>query len=53
LITVPPGQSGHIGSDHYDDQLHPWLAGQYHPMLWQRTEIEQAAEGRLCLSPKP
>ncbi|MCB0153668.1 MAG: penicillin acylase family protein [Anaerolineae bacterium] len=49
VITAPPGQSGHIASPHYDDQLRPWLKGEYHPMLWQRTEIEREAEGKLVL----
>ena len=49
LISVPPGQSGHIASPHYDDQFRPWLKGEYIPMLWTRTQIEQDAEGRLHL----
>lgn len=49
LISVPPGQSGHIASPHYDDQLHPWLKGEYQPMLWTRQQVEEAAEGRLWL----
>ncbi|MFB4161575.1 penicillin acylase family protein [Geomicrobium sp. JSM 1781026] len=27
---VGPGQSGHVRSDHYDDQLHDWVEGTYH-----------------------
>jgi penicillin amidase len=51
LISVPPGQSGHLASPHYDDQLLPWLNGEFIPMLWSRTQIEQAAEGTLHLAP--
>jgi penicillin amidase len=47
----PLGQSGQLGSPHYDDMVEKWLKGEYHPMLWTRTEIEQAAEGRLILEP--
>jgi penicillin amidase len=46
-----PGQSGHLGSRHYDDLIEPWLNGGYHPMLWKREEVDAAAEGRLVLSP--
>ena len=51
VISVPPGQSGQLGSPHYDDQIDPWLKGEYHPMLWTREQIEAAAEGRLELVP--
>jgi penicillin amidase len=50
LMIHPPGQSGQLGSPHYDDFLKLWLAGDYHPMLWIRKEIENAAEGKLILS---
>jgi penicillin amidase len=52
LISVPPGQTGHIASPHYDDQLHPRLKGEYQPMLWTRPQVEEAAEGRLWLRSK-
>jgi penicillin amidase len=51
LMIHPPGQSGQLGSPHYDDLLEPWLAGEYHPMLWAREEIESACEARLTLQP--
>jgi len=47
----PPGQSGQLGSPHYDDLIEPWLKGEYHPMLWKREQVEQYAEGRLRLIP--
>jgi penicillin amidase len=46
-----PGQSGHVGSGHYDDFIDPWLNGGYHPMLWKREQVEAEAEGRLTLKP--
>lgn len=49
MAIIPPGQSGHLGSPHYDDLLEPWVKGEYHPMLWTREEIERQAEGRLIL----
>jgi len=49
VIIIPPGQSGHLASPHYDDLLEPWVKGEYHPMLWTREEIEREAEGTLIL----
>ncbi len=49
---IPPGQSGHLGSPHYDDLIEPWLHGKYHPLLWTREQIESQAKHRLVLQPK-
>jgi len=49
LTITPPGQSGHLGSPHYDDLIAPWLKGEYHPMLWTREEVIGGAESRLVL----
>ncbi len=51
LTIVPPGQSGHIASSHYDDLAQPWLEGRYQPMLWTREQVEEESEGILVLSP--
>jgi penicillin amidase len=48
---IPPGQSGHLGSPHYDDFAVPWLKGEYHPLLWTRQQIESHLEGKLTLEP--
>jgi len=48
-VIAPPGVSGHLGSPHYDDLIQPWLAGDYHPMLWTRQQVEQEIESRLVL----
>jgi penicillin amidase len=53
LIIHPPGQSGQLGSPHYDDLADLWIKGEYHPMLWTREQVEQAAEARLILSQVP
>lgn len=45
----PPGQSGRLGSPHYDDLARPWLEGEYLPMLWTREQVEGAAVSRLFL----
>ncbi|HTP07241.1 MAG TPA: penicillin acylase family protein, partial [Anaerolineae bacterium] len=44
-----PGQSGQVGSPHYDDLIDPWRNGETIPMLWSREQIENAAEGKLVL----
>jgi penicillin amidase len=46
------GQSGHPYHTHYDDMIDPWRDIEYHPMLWQRADVEADAEGTLLLRPK-
>jgi penicillin amidase len=53
LVIFPAGESGQLGSPHYSDLIEPWLKGEYIPMLWDRHQIENHAEGRLLLSPYP
>jgi penicillin amidase len=50
LVLVPPGQSGRLGSPHYDDLIEPWLRGEYIPMLWTRDQVEAELEARLVLT---
>jgi penicillin amidase len=45
------GQSGHPYHPHYDDMIDPWRNIEYHPMLWERTDVEGDAEGVLVLRP--
>jgi len=51
LSIHAPGQSGQLGSPHYGDLAEKWLKGEYHPMLWERADIEREAEGTLRLDP--
>ena len=51
VLICPPGQSGQVGSPHYDDLIDPWLKGEYTPLLWTREQVEQNAEGRLRMEP--
>ena len=46
------GQSGHPYHRHYDDMIDSWRNIEYHPMLWQRADVEAAAEGTLVLRPR-
>jgi len=52
ISRLTPGQSGHPGSPHYDDQHADWLAGTYHPMLYAREDVEREAVHRLLLDAK-
>ncbi|BCL80355.1 peptidase S45 [Ktedonobacteria bacterium brp13] len=47
-----PGQSGQPGSAHYDDLIPLWRTGHYHPMHFTRGAVEQAAEGKITLTPQ-
>lgn len=44
-----PGQSGNIGSSHYDDMIPKWIEGKYHPLYWDRADVEKNAERVLIL----
>jgi len=50
-FTITVGQSGHRLSDHYSDQVHDWIAGEYHPSLTSRSAIENVAEGVMEFVP--
>ena len=49
--VLPTGQSGHPYHKHYDDMMELWLNGQYHPMLFSREVVEDAAADHLTLEP--
>ena len=49
VAVIPPGQSGQLGSPHYDDLIDPWIAGEYFPVLWTKDQIEKASKARLIL----
>ncbi len=52
-VTVhTTGQSGHPYSSHYSDLIDPWRYIEYHPMLWTRQQVEDAAVARLILNPR-
>jgi penicillin amidase len=51
LLTSPPGQSGQLGSQHYDDLIMPWIEGEYCDMLWEREQIENQAKTKLVMNP--
>jgi penicillin amidase len=51
IAIHPTGQSGHAFHPHYDDMMQPWLAVQYNPLYWQRSDVTQNSEGTLILTP--
>ncbi len=51
LSIITTGQSGHAYHPHYIDMADPWRMIEYHPMLWDRGQIEADAEGHLRLIP--
>jgi penicillin G amidase len=46
------GQSGQPESPHYADFAPLWCRGEYHPMLFSRAAVENAAEATLLLQPQ-
>ncbi len=52
LHVLPTGESGHLKSPHYKDQLHLYLEGRYHPAWTERREVEKHSEATLILRPK-
>jgi penicillin amidase len=49
--VVPTGAAGHPLSSHYFDQNEDWQADRHHPLLFERSQLESAVEGRLLLNP--
>ncbi len=51
LATNAPGQSGQPGSPHHADLLPLWQKGEYFPLAFSRTQVEQVTCHRLKLTP--
>jgi penicillin amidase len=51
LTIHTTGQSGHAYHPHYIDMADLWRTIQYHPMFWDRQQIEAKADGHLRLLP--
>ncbi len=51
LVIHTTGQSGLPFHPHYRDFVPLWATGQYHPMLFSRSRVEQTAEATLSLVP--
>jgi penicillin amidase len=53
VCLLDAGQSGHVLSRHYADQIPLWLKGEYRPMLFAAEDIEAAAAGVILMRPAP
>jgi penicillin amidase len=51
LAVMTTGQSGHAFHPNYIDMADLWRNIRYHPMLWDRAQIEHNAKGILTLTP--
>jgi penicillin amidase len=51
LAVNTTGESGHAFHRNYDDQIDLWRTTQYHPMLWDRQQVEEAAKAHMTLTP--
>lgn len=49
IWNIPCGQSGHIGSPHYDDCFQDFVQGKYRPMLWKKEAIDENIKATLKL----
>lgn len=46
---LAPGQSGNPASRHYDDQIDAWFNKGYHPMYFNREDVQKNAKSKLVL----
>jgi penicillin amidase len=51
LAVQNVGNSGQPESPHYADQFEAWLAGSYHVVSLQRTDVQRDAESTMILQP--
>lgn len=51
VTSYSTGQSGHPASEHYDDMVDDWRNIEYHPMSWQRENVDANAVSTLILQP--
>ncbi|MGH3384464.1 MAG: penicillin acylase family protein [Nocardioidaceae bacterium] len=52
LAVNTPGQSGNPDSEHFRDLAPRWAAGEYFPLLYSRSAVEQNTETRIVLVPR-
>lgn len=50
---LAPGQSGYLGSAHYQDLAKMWLQGENFPVLWTEKAVQAAAQHTLTLTKRP
>jgi penicillin amidase len=52
LHVLPTGESGHLKSPHYKDQIDLYLRGKYHPAWTNPQDMEKHSKETLVLRPK-
>jgi penicillin G amidase len=50
-ISLPQGESGEPGSDHYTDQAAAWIAGRLWPLPFSDAAVQRTALERETLAP--
>lgn len=50
-MIIPGGQSGHVASPHYADQIRLWREGLLHTLPFTRAAVERQSRARLTLRP--
>ena len=53
MTVLPTGQSGHVMSKHYDDQVENWIQNNMLPQYFGREVIEASKESVMYLTPSP
>lgn len=51
--VLAPGQSGYLGSPHYNDLAQMWLHGENFPVLWAENAVNAATQHKLTLTKGP
>lgn len=51
LCINAPGQSGNPASGHYGDLAETWSRGEFVPLLYSRSRVDEATEQRIMLAP--
>lgn len=52
LATSTPGQSGQLGSPHYDDLLPMWAEAKYFPLAYSAKKVDEMTAHHLTLTPR-
>lgn len=50
-MSIPAGESGEVGSRHYDDLRAAWIRGDLQPLPFSDTAVARATRNRLLLTP--
>ena len=53
MTVLPTGQSGHVMSKHYDDQVENWIQNNMLPQYFGREVIEANKKSVMHLTPSP